>query len=224
MKLAIYGAGGVGEVILDRAKRINKKGVRWDDIFFVDDTGKTEVCKTRVYPFEMIQRQSPADELRFLVALGEPMDRELVANRIEAAGFQLDRLICVDEEELPETAEIEAGAILLDRTITIAPFAHIGKNALIQGYTSIAHGTEIGDHSNVSPYCMICGNCKIGKTVFVGAHASIKEKTCVCDHAIIGMGAIVTRDVPENHTVFATPSKMVAHEPGTKALQGEYMN
>ena len=136
----------------------------------------------------------------------------------------MDRLVCVDEEELPKSAEIEEGAILLDRTITISPFAHIGKNALIQGYTSIAHETVIGNHSNISPYCMICGNCKIGKSVFVGTHASIKEKTCVGDYAIIGMGAVVMRDVPENHTVFMTPSKMIPHEPGTRALQGSYMN
>lgn len=222
MKLAIYGAGTMGGDIYELALRIKRASNRWDDVFFVDDTGKTEFCGAAVYPFAEAKKKFLTDELRFVISLGEPADREMLAERVESAGFMLETIVNDRIGELSDTVEIGQGSILFDASVSVGSFVRIGKNVLIQGPSNIGHRTVIGDHSNITPFNMICGSCRIGKCVFMGVRASVKEETTIGDYAIIGMGAIVARNVPENYTVMSAPSKMVPHERGTKALQGRY--
>ncbi|MBU8895908.1 acyltransferase [Corallococcus sp. H22C18031201] len=49
----------------------------------------------------------------------------------------------------------------------------------------------------------------IGSDVWVGANAGITDGVTVGDHAVVGMGAIVTRDVPEWAIVGGVPARVL---------------
>lgn len=224
MKLAIYGAGGMGATVFYLAQRVNKNDSRWDEIIFVDDTGrKTELCGAPVYPFEQARKLFSPKELEFSVSVGEPRGRELIADRVEGAGYSLATLVDPNWIRIYQSTILEPGVIILNDTVSLDCNVTIRKNVLLQTYTVVGHGTVLGPHCSVSPFSMICGDCKIGRAVFFGAHCAVKEDTAVGDHAIVGMGAVVTRDVPAEYTVFCPQSKMVPHEETDGALRGNYM-
>jgi acetyltransferase-like isoleucine patch superfamily enzyme len=49
----------------------------------------------------------------------------------------------------------------------------------------------------------------IGTDVWIGANAGITDGVTIGDHAVVGMGAVVTRDVPEWAIVGGTPARVI---------------
>ena len=49
----------------------------------------------------------------------------------------------------------------------------------------------------------------IGHDVWIGADAGITDGVRIGDHAVIGMGAVVTHDVPEWAIVGGVPAKVI---------------
>lgn len=50
---------------------------------------------------------------------------------------------------------------------------------------------------------------RIGADVWIGAHAGVTDGVCIGDHAVIGMGAVVTRDVAEWAIVGGVPARVL---------------
>ena len=63
---------------------------------------------------------------------------------------------------------------------------------------------------------------KIGRGVFVGARAIILKGVTVGDRAVIGAGAVVTRDVPARHIAVGNPAKVfpLKEKPGLVRREG----
>jgi acetyltransferase-like isoleucine patch superfamily enzyme len=49
----------------------------------------------------------------------------------------------------------------------------------------------------------------IGRDVWIGANAGITDGVRIGDHAVVGMGAVVTRDVPEWAIVGGVPARVI---------------
>jgi acetyltransferase-like isoleucine patch superfamily enzyme len=81
----------------------------------------------------------------------------------------------------------------------------IGNNVSISDYGNIySHSHDIYDiHRVDSP------TTRIGDGVRVTYHATILAGTQIGEHAMIGAGAVVTRDVEPNHIVVGMPAKTV---------------
>lgn len=56
---------------------------------------------------------------------------------------------------------------------------------------------------------MIPKRVKIGNRVWIGAHVTICPGVTVGDNSVIGAGAVVTHDVPENAVVAGVPAKVI---------------
>ncbi len=92
---------------------------------------------------------------------------------------------------------------------TITENVSIGKHCLININCTIGHDSTIGDFSSLMPQVAISGNVKIGERVYIGASACVKQGITICDDAIIGMGAVVVKDITEKGVYVGNPARKI---------------
>jgi acetyltransferase-like isoleucine patch superfamily enzyme len=69
------------------------------------------------------------------------------------------------------------------------------------------HGIDPGSDIRTQP--VRSRGIVIGRDVWIGAGAGITDGVRIGDHAVVGMGAVVTRDVPEWAIVGGVPAKVI---------------
>ena len=95
---------------------------------------------------------------------------------------------------------------------TITSNAKIGRHFHGNIYSYVAHDCVIGDFVTFAPGVMCNGNVHVEDHVYIGTGAVLRQgkpskPLVIGAGAIVGMGAVVTRDVPPGVTVVGNPAK-----------------
>ena len=73
----------------------------------------------------------------------------------------------------------------------------------------IAHNCFVDEASYLIAGAEISGSVTIGKRVWVSPEATVINKVSIGDDALVGIGAVVTRNVPANSVVSGVPAKVL---------------
>ena len=85
----------------------------------------------------------------------------------------------------------------------------IGDYVKIDNLVHIAHNVVIDDCSYVIAGTIVGGGVHIGRNCWIAPNVSIKQQLCVEDNALIGLGAVVLKDVEMNSIVAGNPAKVL---------------
>lgn len=111
----------------------------------------------------------------------------------------------------------QLGGVIIEDFVEIGPSSTVRRAAL--NNTIIRKGTKIGALVNVGHNCEIGQNCiltcnnvlagssKLGNDVFMGVSSILKTGVQLGDAAQIGMGAVVTKNVPNGETWIGNPAR-----------------
>ena len=107
--------------------------------------------------------------------------------------------------------EIGEGAIICANSL-ITSNTRIGKFFHLDNFSYVTHDCVIGDFVTFAPRVSCNGNVHIGDHAYIGSAAtlrqgSVEKPLVIGEGAIVGMGAVVTKDVPEFTTVVGNPAK-----------------
>ena len=128
-------------------------------------------------------------------------------------------------------SHIQPGAIIgrncsIGQNVNIANNVKIGNHVKIQNNVSVYEGVELEDYVFCGP-SMVFTNVKLPRSEFpqrgsshysktlvkksasIGANATIVCGVTIGEYAMIGSGAVVTKDVPPFHLVVGNPAKIV---------------
>lgn len=214
MKLAVYGAGGLGHEILELALFLRKeKIVSFESVFFTADHPDMDHYKTYpVYDITEVFETCDPPDLKFVIGVGEPSVRERLYHKVAEKGYGFMTLIHPLAYVSPE-ASIGDGTVI-QSCASVSADTVIGKNCYLQSCALTGHDCRIGDHCMLSSHTAVSGNVTIGTNVYIAPGVMIKEKITIGDHTVAGMGAIVVRDLPENVIALGSPARPVKRKDG----------
>lgn len=111
------------------------------------------------------------------------------------------------------------GPVVLGRDVSInarvsldggAAGIRIGDGTRIAtGATLYAFDHGLAPERTVREQPVTSKGIRIGADVWIGANAGVTDGVTIGDHAVVGMGAVVTRDVPEWAIVAGVPAKVI---------------
>jgi len=111
---------------------------------------------------------------------------------------QLGSLIVGNNVEIGSNTSIDRGA--LANTI-------INDGVKINNLCHIAHNVKIGENAIITAHVNVSGSTTIRDNVWIAPNASLRGHQTIGQGAIIGMGSVVTKDVPANETWVGNPAR-----------------
>lgn len=211
--LIIVGAGGFGREIQWLLGEVNRQSNRgmddlpaWHVLGFVDRNVSGRIGGLPVLgDDDWVFRELDQSQVRFFVAVGDPVLRHRISSMYLEQGFNSVRLqwpgaaVC-DDLKIGQGSVVCAGAVVTSQ-VKIGNFSLVNLNA------TIGHDCEVGSYVNIHPGAHLNGRCKVGDGAEIGSGAIILPGIVVGEGAVIGAGAVVTKDVPAGETQVGVPAK-----------------
>lgn len=117
----------------------------------------------------------------------------------------------------------QIASVVIEDDVEIGANTCIDRGALTDTFigegSKLDNLTHIGHNAHISPHCVIVSEVLIGGSATIGSYTWIAPQACIRDqiqvgrNVLVGMGAVVTKDVPDNSVVFGSPAKVVRENP-----------
>ncbi|SHK37001.1 sugar O-acyltransferase, sialic acid O-acetyltransferase NeuD family [Marinobacter antarcticus] len=208
MRLAILGASGHGKVVADAAEHAG-----WQSVVFFDDAwpglqvngpwaveGSTEALIGRLTDFDGV-----------VVAIGNNRIRSVKQAELVAAGGKMATIVH-PSATVSVHAFIDEGSLVFAHAVVNA-CATVGAGVIINTGAVVEHDCAVGNFAHISPNAVLAGGVTLGPLAWVGSCASVRQLIAVGEASVVGMGAVVTRDVISGVTVVGNPAKVKVVEP-----------
>lgn len=208
----LVGAGGYGREVMPLVRRMiaTERATLPAEACFVVEGESIGDAANGVPVVVMDTFLERPGERRFNIAIGNSLARERIAGRLIAAGCRPFSIVA-ENAVIMDGNDIGEGAVLSPFT-TITSNARIGRFFHANIYSYVAHDCVIGDFVTFAPGVKCNGNVRVEDHAYIGTGAVIKQGTpekplVIGRGAIVGMGAVVTRDVAPHTTVVGNPAR-----------------
>jgi UDP-3-O-[3-hydroxymyristoyl] glucosamine N-acyltransferase LpxD len=85
----------------------------------------------------------------------------------------------------------------------------IGAGSKIDNLVHIAHNVIVGKRCLIVAQAEISGSVMLGNDAYIAPGALVRERLLIGACSVVGMGAVVTKDVPTATTVAGVPARVI---------------
>lgn len=208
---AIYGASGFGREVLPVGRAcLAQVGIATDRLVFIDDAPPApQINGHRVLTWQAFLDE-PASNRFVSLAIANGAIREKLAQRLRDHGVYPWEIRAENMAQLDDVTMGE-GAILC-AFVTLTSNIQIGRQFHANIYSYVAHDCVIGDFVTLAPGVKCNGNVVIEDHAYIGTGAILRQgkpgqPLRIGRGAVVGMGAVVTKDVAAGVTVAGNPAR-----------------
>jgi acetyltransferase EpsM len=197
--LKIIGSGGHGRVIADIARSAGETSIG-----FVDDNYATAPPELNIEGPTRTLIARYIKSHRFVVAVGDRVQRRALASLILADGGDLATLIHPSAVIAPDVTIGEGTVVMAG--VVINTGTRVGRFVIINTRASVDHDNLVEDNVQIAPGCTLAGTVVCRQDAFIGAGATIIQNVEIGEGACVAAGATVIRPVRARTLVAGCPA------------------
>lgn len=208
-KLLIVGSGGFARETVEAVRALNASSPTWLLQGFLDDDperhGETIGGLPVLGPLELVHGQPDA---AVVIATGRPdnyVSRRLIADRLALDDGRYATIVH-PTATVGETCQIGRGSVLLAH-VDLTADVIVGNHVAVMPQVVLPHDTRVGDFATLASGVRVGGGCRVGEGAYIGSSACLLQGTEVGSWAMVGMGSILTRDIPGGRLWRGAPAR-----------------
>ena len=214
-KIIIIGGRGSGTVIAEAIKDAEKKGAT--DLHVegflhnVDNPGEV-IDGTLV--LGLYSKEKVLDYYnkgyKFIYSLHRIGGEEYMINQFYNLGLKREMLATFIHPTafVSGNVHIEEGSVVMPY-VMITSGAHVGMNTLIMAGATLGHNSTTGDFTHIASQAVVGSFISLGKGSNVGLNATILERKSIGEYGVLGMGSVLTKDIPAREIWVGNPAKFL---------------
>lgn len=197
----VLGCGGHAKVVIQLLRALDYEVAA----VFDDDPEKCEA------DFLGVRVEGPIDNVGSfprrpsVIAVGDNKIRSAIASQLE-----LDWLTLVHPRAWVDPTVLLGPGTVVFAGAVVQVATTIGSHVIVNTSASIDHDCAIGDFAHIAPGVHMSGGVQIGSGVLMGIGSVAIPETRVGAGSVIGAGAVVTADLPDQVTAVGVPARVVA--------------
>lgn len=210
--VGIYGASGFGREVLPLiTEHLTIDGHHAvNQCVFIDDSEESSQINGHLVKRFDDFLGLPFKKKRVVVAIADSKIRQKLFTRCEQFGID-SWPVQAKNALILGSVNIGAGAILCP-FVCLTTNIQIGKGFHANIYSYVGHDCVIGDFVTFAPSVKCNGNVHIHDHAYIGTGAMLRQGTpdkplIIGEGAVVGMGAVVTKDVAPHTVVVGNPAR-----------------
>lgn len=209
-KLLIIGAGGHGRVVADAALSSRQ----WEEIIFLDDAwpelSNSGPWKVQGKVENLEYWRSICDDA--IVAIGNGITRLNLLQKLKDANFNL-AIVVHPSARVSTLAKMGPGSVAFANSV-VNVGADIGLGVIVNTGAIVEHDCILSSGVHICPGVCMSGGVYVEKLAWIGIGSVIRQFLSIGASSIVGAGAVVVSDVPDNVTVVGVPAHAMRETSG----------
>ena len=212
-RFAIFGASGFGREVLPllRQQLQQSQTEHWDLMFVDDNPPEPTLNGHRVLTYAQWLAE-PAASRHISLAIAQSGTREKLVARCEADALEFVEVRAANVVVLDDV-RLGPGAVLCP-FVNLTSNIRIGRHFHANIYSYVAHDCVIGDFVTFAPGVQCNGNVLVEDHAYIGTGAILRQgkpgnPLVIGRGAVVGMGAVVTKNVAPGSTVVGNPARVL---------------
>lgn len=209
--LVIAGSGGLAREAAETVRACNAVAPRWNLLGFLDDNSALHGSSVARLPVigPIAAAAIPADA-RVLLATGRPTDYASRARIVRRLGIENERYATVvhPAASLAADTEIGFGSVVLAGAVATAG-VRIGHHVAVMPHVTLTHDCVVDDFATICSRVALGGGVRVERGAYLGAGCLVRENLTIGEWSLVGMGSVLTRDVPPREIWYGAPARFV---------------
>jgi sugar O-acyltransferase (sialic acid O-acetyltransferase NeuD family) len=212
--LVLIGAGGFARETVEVVRAINAAspdGPVWDLLGYVDDD--PELKGQRFVDTPVLGGSSELAHLgdaQLVVCPGAPEAFATKKKIVDRLGLPRERYATLVHPSsiVPASCSLGEGTVLLAQcvcTVDVRIGAHVG----VMPQAVFTHDDVLDDYVIITAGVRLAGTVRVREGAYIGSGAVVRERRTIGRGALVGMGAVVTADVPDGEVWVGNPARFL---------------